>query len=44
MERHIVWLDCDTGTDDAQAIMCANALPELEIAAISAVTYLILHI
>ena len=37
MERHIVWLDCDTGTDDAQAILCANALPELEIVAISAV-------
>ena len=36
-ERHIVWLDCDTGTDDAQAILCANALPELEIVAISAV-------
>ena len=37
MERHVVWLDCDTGTDDAQAILCANALEELEIVAISAV-------
>lgn len=37
MEKHLVWLDCDTGTDDAQAILCANALPELEIVAISAV-------
>lgn len=37
MERHLVWLDCDTGTDDAAAILCANALPELEIVAISAV-------
>lgn len=37
MEKHLIWLDCDTGTDDAQAILCANALPELEIVAISAV-------
>lgn len=37
MKKHLVWLDCDTGTDDAQAILCANALPELEITAISAV-------
>lgn len=37
MEKHKIWLDCDTGTDDAQAILCANALPELEIVAISAV-------
>lgn len=37
MDKHLIWLDCDTGTDDAQAILCANALPELEIVAISAV-------
>lgn len=36
-EKHLVWLDCDTGTDDAAAILCANALPELEIVGISAV-------
>lgn len=36
-EKHLVWLDCDTGTDDAAAILCANALPELEILGISAV-------
>lgn len=37
MDKHYVWLDCDTGTDDAAAILCANKLPELEIVAISAV-------
>lgn len=36
-EKHLIWLDCDTGTDDAAAILCANALPELEIVGISAV-------
>lgn len=36
-EKHLVWLDCDTGTDDAAAILCANALPELDIVGISAV-------
>ncbi len=38
MEKRRVWLDCDTGTDDAAAILCANQLPELEIVAISAVS------
>lgn len=37
MDKHFIWLDCDTGTDDAAAILCANALPELEIIGISAV-------
>ncbi len=37
MNKHFVWLDCDTGTDDGAAILCANRLPELEIVAISAV-------
>ena len=37
MDKHFVWLDCDTGTDDAAAILCANRLPELEIVGISAV-------
>lgn len=36
-DKHLVWLDCDPGTDDAAAILCANALPELEIVAISTV-------
>lgn len=36
-EKHLIWLDCDTGTDDAAAILCANALPELQIIGISAV-------
>lgn len=37
MDKHFVWLDCDTGTDDAAAILCANKLPELQIIGISAV-------
>ena len=37
MERHLVWLDCDFGTDDAAALLCANKLPELEIVGISTV-------
>lgn len=37
MDKHFVWLDCDTGTDDAAAILCANKLPELQIVGISAV-------
>lgn len=37
MNQRIVWLDCDVGTDDAAAILCANQLPELKIVAISAV-------
>lgn len=32
-----VWIDCDTGTDDSVAIMLAHALPELSVAALSAV-------
>ena len=37
MNRMPIWMDCDTGTDDAVAIMLAHALPELEIKGISAV-------
>ncbi len=32
-----IWIDCDTGTDDAAAILAADAEPALEIAGISAV-------
>lgn len=32
-----VWIDCDTGVDDAIALLVANWLPELDIVGISAV-------
>lgn len=32
-----VWIDCDTGVDDAIAIMLAHALPELQLVGLSAV-------
>ena len=35
IERKKVWIDCDPGTDDAAALICAHALPELEILGIS---------
>lgn len=35
IEKHLIWLDCDFGTDDAAALLCANAAPELEILGIS---------
>ena len=35
MNRIPVWMDCDTGTDDAVAIMLAHASPELELLGIS---------
>ena len=31
MNRITVWMDCDTGTDDAVAIMTAHSLDELDI-------------
>ena len=37
MNRFPVWMDCDTGTDDAVAIMLAHALPEIDLQGISAV-------
>ena len=37
MNRIPVWMDCDTGTDDAVAIMLAHALPEIELLGVSAV-------
>ena len=35
IEKRPVWLDCDFGTDDSAALLCAHALPELEIRGIS---------
>lgn len=37
MARIPVWMDCDTGTDDAVAIMLAQSLSEIELIGISAV-------
>ena len=37
MQRRRVILDCDTGTDDAIAIMLAAARPELDLVAVTAV-------
>lgn len=37
MNRIPIWIDCDTGVDDAVALLAANQLPELEINGISSV-------
>ncbi|MBQ9008427.1 MAG: nucleoside hydrolase [Clostridia bacterium] len=37
MKRIPVWIDCDTGVDDAVALLLAHALPELDIRGISVV-------
>ncbi len=37
MTRIPIWMDCDTGTDDAVAIMLAHTLPEIDLVALSAV-------
>ena len=37
MNRQPIWMDCDTGTDDAAALMLAHALPELDLRGISTV-------
>lgn len=37
MTRIPIWMDCDTGTDDAVAIMLAHALKEIDLKGISAV-------
>ena len=37
MNRIPVWMDCDTGTDDAIAIMLSHKLPELDLQGISTV-------
>jgi len=37
MEKIPVWLDCDTGTDDAVAILALNALSQVRLLGISAV-------
>ena len=37
MERIPVWIDCDTGVDDAAALLVAHRLPQLRIVGISAV-------
>ncbi len=36
MEKIPVWIDCDTGVDDAVAIMLAHALEELSVVGLSA--------
>ena len=38
MNRIPIWMDCDTGTDDAIAIMLAHALPEIDLLGISTVS------
>ncbi len=38
MKRFPVWMDCDTGTDDAVAIMLAHALDEIDLLGISCVS------
>ena len=37
MTRIPVWMDCDTGTDDAVAIMLAHKLEEIDLLGISTV-------
>ena len=37
MNRIPVWMDCDTGTDDAVALLLIHASPELELKGVSAV-------
>ena len=37
MKKYPVWLDCDTGVDDAIALMALHALEEVELIGISAV-------
>ena len=37
MNRIPVWMDCDTGTDDAVALLLIHASPELELMGISTV-------
>ena len=32
-----VWMDCDTGTDDAIALICAANTPEIELRAVTTV-------
>ena len=39
MSKIPVWMDCDTGTDDAVAIMLATYLDELEVLGISTAAF-----
>ena len=35
MERIPVWIDCDTGVDDAAALLVGHPLPQLRVVGIS---------
>ena len=37
MTRYPVWMDCDTGTDDAIAILLAHSLKQIDLLGLSAV-------
>ena len=37
MAEILVWIDCDTGVDDAAALLCAHKMPQVELVGISTV-------